>query len=338
LASITITEVARAAGVSIKTVSRVLNREPYVRHETRERVLKAVETLKYTPNAAARALAGSRSYLIGLFFDNPSPGYVSQVEFGAMSCCRNTGYHLLVEQLDGSDADVRRRVEALRQAVRMDGVILTPPVCDRPEVLDALDALAVPYVRIAPATDPDRAPRVFMDDRLAACKMTAELHRLGHERIAFISGPASHLAASRREEGYRAAMGVAGAPVRPEWVLSGDFSFRSGLELGEALLAGPERPTAIFAGNDDMALGVMAVAHRAHLAIPDAFSLVGFDDSPSAQVVWPQLTTVRQPVARMAFAAAEILIERRAHAKDDPIALKVDFEIVIRNSTAPPPG
>jgi LacI family transcriptional regulator len=335
LASITINEVAQAAGVSIKTVSRVLNREPYVRQETRERVLKAVERLRYTPNAAARALAGSRSYLIGLFFDNPSPGYVSQIEFGAMSCCRNTGYHLLVEQLDGAATDVRRRVEALRQTVRMDGVILTPPVCDRPEVLDVLDALSVPYVRIAPATDPDRAPRVFMDDRLAACKMTAQLHALGHRKIAFISGPPTHLAAARREEGFRAAMGIADIPIRPEWVRTGDFSFRSGMEQGQALLAGPERPTAIFAGNDDMALGVMTVAHRERLAIPDAFSLVGFDDSPSAEVVWPQLTTVRQPVARMAFAAAEMLIERRVHDADAPIALKVDFEIVTRNSTAP---
>lgn len=336
MASITIDDVAHRAGVSIKTVSRVLNREPHVRPATREKVLAAVETLKYRPNASARALAGSRSYLLGLFFDNPSPGYNGQIEQGAMSACRNGGYYLIVEHLPETGAALRERVAAFHDTVRMDGVILTPPLCDRTELLDALQAEGVPCVRVAPTIDLDRAPYVYMDDRRAAYEMTAYLQSLGHRDIAFISGPADHRAAGHRREGFEQAMADAGLAIAPGMIQEGAFSFLSGWACGERLLEGARRPTAIFAGNDDMALGVMAVANRLHIDIPGAVTLAGFDDSPGAQVVWPQLTTVRQPVAEMARVATEMLIG----AGDDIDASncrQMDFEIVVRQSSGPPP-
>jgi LacI family transcriptional regulator len=335
LPSVTIDDVAELAGVSIKTVSRVLNQEPHVRETTRDRVLQAAKQLDYTPNVSARALAGSRSYLIGLYYDNPSPGYVGQVEQGAMAACRPAGYHLIVEEMQEAGTPLRERIAAFHARVRPEGVILTPPLCDLPEVLEALDAAKASYVRIAPSRDLERSPYVYIDDRKAAQEMTLYLQALGHRDIAFIQGPPDHFAAARRCEGFLDAMASAGLPVRPERVQPGQFSFRSGSEAGERLLSSPDRPTAIFAGNDDMALGVMAVANRLHIEIPGDLSLVGFDDSPSAQVVWPQLTTVRQPAAEMAAVAAEMLIGRISPARGSRGRL-LDFKLVLRQSSGPP--
>ena len=131
MSSVTINDVAALAGVSIKTVSRVLNREAHVRPAMRERVLGAVKALNYTPNFAARALAGSRAYLLGLYYDNPSPGYISGVQLGAMNACKEAGYHLLVEQIEGEGPGSGDQLEVLLSTVKMDGLILSPPVCDR---------------------------------------------------------------------------------------------------------------------------------------------------------------------------------------------------------------
>jgi LacI family transcriptional regulator len=333
VASITIYDVAREAGVSMKTVSRVLNGEPHVRQALRERVHKAVETLNYKPNPSARALAGARTYLLGLYYNNPSPEYVSQIQYGVMQACRKAGYHLMVEEL--RTENVGAQVADLQETVRTDGVILSPPVCDDPEVLAALDARRVSYVRIAPAPDQpnDCRPRVSIDDWRAAYEMTAYLQSLGHRRIAFIAGPADHAAAARRCDGYRAAMQREGAGSGEEVaVVRGDFSFRSGQEQGEILLGATRRPTAIFAANDDMALGVMAAAQKLQVAVPSALSVAGFDDTPSAQVVWPQLTTVRQPITDMAATAAEMLIGL-ATGQEVELDRQLDFSLVVRGST-----
>ncbi|MGZ3272615.1 MAG: LacI family DNA-binding transcriptional regulator [Caulobacteraceae bacterium] len=332
MGSVTINDVAALAGVSTKTVSRVLNREPHVRPELRDRVAEAVRSLNYQPNVAARALAGSRAYLLGLCYDNPSPGYVSAVQVGALSACREAGYHLLIEQIDSQAG--ARQLEALLQAVKMDGLILSPPVCDRAALLDLLEARRMPFVRIAPAGQFDRGPYVHMDDRKAAYDMTRLLQDLGHRRIGFVRGPLDHSAAPLRQQGFLDAMGDGGLPVRPEWIVSGNFSFRSGVGAAERLLNLPDRPTAVFASNDDMALGVLAAASRMGLALPDQLSVAGFDDSPIAQVVWPQLTTIRQPVEAMARAAAGLLVEGLALA---PAGRLLDFELVVRGSTGPAP-
>jgi LacI family transcriptional regulator len=335
--SVTIDDVAALAGVSIKTVSRVLNREPHVRPVMRDKVLSAVQTLNYKPNFAARALAGSRAYLLGLYYDNPSPGYISGVQFGAMSACREAGYHLLVEQLDGESLGSLGLVEAMLSTVKTDGLILSPPVCDRSELLDILDSRRIPYVRIAPAGQFDRGPYVYMDDQRAAYEVTVHLQKLGHRRIGFIKGHAEHSATPLRYRGFRQAMEDAGMDIHPQWVQSGNFSFRSGVGAAERLLNLSDRPTAIFASNDDMALGVMAVANRMQLTLPKELSVAGFDDSPIAQVVWPQLTTIRQPVEKMAFEAASMLINGPRQSGEAKGRL-LDFELVVRDSTAPASG
>ncbi len=328
----TIYDVARVAEVSIKTVSRVLNGEPNVRPETRQRVIESAAALRYRPSLSARSLAGARSYLLGLLFDNPSPAYVADVQTGLTARCREAGYHLVVEPVSCDSPDVAGVVEALTGALRMDGLVLSPPVSDSSSVLDVLDRIAMPYVRIAPWLDVDRGARVEMDDRRAAYEMTGHLLQLGHRDIGFIRGHPGHGASRRRFEGYAQALAAQGVACKPDWAPQGDFSSASGVDCAQLLLERTDRPTAIFASNDDMALGVMMVAARMGVSVPDQLSVAGFDDSAAAKIVWPPLTTVRQPVVDMAYAAADLLLSRDADS-GRPRARLLDFDLVVRKST-----
>ena len=334
MASITINHVAEKAGVSIKTVSRVLNREPNVAESTRERVNAAVVALKYRPNISARSLAGSRSYLVGLLLDNPRPAYAIALQFGALRRCQEWGYHLLLDSLDSSAPEFQAQMESMLANVRTDGFILSPPLCDNEKILDFLERIGTPYVRIAPYRSINRAPSVNMDEAAAAFEMTTLLLKLGHTQIGFIKGHPDHGATHLRYGGYLSALRAAGVPLVPEWVKQGDFSARTGAECAEELLSEKHRPTAIFASNDEMALGVMMVANRLGLKAPHDLSICGFDDDPAATLVWPQLTTIRQPVAEMSDMAVQMLLSKDT----DLVTRLLEFEVVMRGSTGPAPS
>lgn len=335
---VSIQDVAALAGVSAKTVSRVINGEQHVRPEVREAVLSAVNALQYRPNPFARSLSSSRSYLLGLFIDDPSSGYAADVQLGALMRCRERSYHLAVEPVDVLAPDWIDRIRKTVADLRLDGAILTPPVCDRIELLDCLQAAALPYVRISPHGDLDRSGFVQMDDAAAARELTQHLLALGHSDIGFIKGDPNHSVSERRYEGFRAALRDAGAALAPGRVLEGDFSFRSGLEAGERMLAGPDRPTAVFASNDDMALGVFMTAVRYGISVPHQLSIVGFDDAPTARMAWPQLTTIRQPKAEMAAAAVDILTDPsyRSQAPAEAHGRLLAYELVVRGSSGRP--
>jgi LacI family transcriptional regulator len=350
MASVTIYDVAARAGVSIKTVSRVMNNEPNVRPAMRDRVLEAAEALDYSPNLSARSLAGSRSFVIAVFVDaaltidhwrsERGADYLSRIQLGATLQCRDAGYHLLIELIDHDAPRVRQEVAALLAALKPDGVILTPPSSDNETVLELLDKAGAPYVRLGPERE-GLGPRVHMDDVAAAREMTEHLASLGHRRIGFIVGEPRYGASQARRQGYLEAMQRLNLPVADAWVRQGDFTFQSGLEQGKALLALPERPTAIFASNDDMALGCLAAAAEAGVMIPGDVSVAGFDDSPSARFSRPQLTTVRQPVVEMASLATRLLISgqiKGATARSSPVDELLPFELIHRASTAPPPS
>jgi LacI family transcriptional regulator len=349
MASVTIYDVAARAGVSIKTVSRVMNKEPNVRPAMRDRVLQAAGDLGYSPNLSARSLAGSRSFVIAVFVDaaltidhwrsERGADYLSRIQLGATLECREAGYHLLIELIDHEGPQVRQEVAALLAALKPDGVILTPPSSDNAVVLELLDKAGTPYVRVGPERAEGLGPRVHMDDVAAAREMTEHLIGLGHRRIGFIVGEPRYGASEARREGYLAAMAAHDLPVSDGWVRQGDFTFQSGMAEAKALLALPDRPTAIFASNDDMALGCVAAIAEAGLMTPGDVSVAGFDDSPSARFSRPQLTTVRQPVAEMSSVAAKLLITRAKtnEPADRPQDLLLPFELIHRASTAPPP-
>jgi LacI family transcriptional regulator len=326
-------DVARHAGVSIKTVSRVLNREPNVTQQTRERVLSAVSELAYRPNIFARSLASEKSFLIGLLFDNPSASYVAGFQFGALARCREEGYHLIVEVFESGASDLGQRVLSLVRESALHGVILTPPLCDSPAVLEALTRAETPFVRVAPERPLPGARQVSIDDKQAAFDVADYLVRLGHRRIGFIRGHPGHGASYLRYDGFCAALKKGGIEPDPDLIVQGYFSYQSGMEAAEKLLSLPTRPTAIFASNDDMAAASLATAHKYNLRTPEDLSVAGFDDSLVAQVVWPRLTTCRQPISEMAEAAVSMLAQRGA---DGAMSRRLDHKLVVRESTAPP--
>lgn len=343
MAGATIYDVAARAGVSIKTVSRVVNREANVSRAMRERVEEAVVALGYRRSLSARALAGSNSTIIAALVDagltikhwksGRGNDYLSRLELGALMECRRAEYHLMVELVDHGSATLERDMLALLGSIRPAGVLLTPPNSDHSLVLDILDAAGVAYARISPEKDLGRGVAVRMDERQAAFDMTRHLIGLGHRRIAHVSGPAAYAASRLRREGYEQALRQAGIAQHAALLVEGDFTFASGIAGAEILLSG-ERPTAIFAANDDMALGVLQGAAAAGLSVPQDLSVAGFDDTPSALFSTPPLTTIRQPVAEMAAEATRRLVPpvNRLEPEEDSI-VTVPYELVVRGST-----
>jgi LacI family transcriptional regulator len=334
----TLDDVAALAEVSAKTVSRVVNAEPTVSEKTRERVLRAIELLDYKPNLGARMLAGDRSYLIGLFYDKPG-GYLTDFQSGAADRCRESGYHLMLESWDRDSPQLTRQVSTLLRQMRLDGVILLPPLSDDRLIGNTLRDASIPTVRIAPRDHTHDSPSIGIDDYLAARGLTAHLLGLGHRRIGFLLGKPGHGATEERYRGFTDEMRAHAAPVDVSLVETGNFIFSDGVACAQRLLSVANPPTAIFASNDDMAAAVISVAHKMGLELPTQLSVVGFDDAPIATMIWPLLTTVRQPVWTMARLAAELIIENSPRRLGWPSPLPhqtLDFELIVRDSTTAP--
>lgn len=328
----TIKDVSEIAGVSMKTVSRVLNKERYVSEKTRLRVERAVEQLNFTPSVAARILAGKRSYQIALIYDNHSPHYIHQIQTGVWARCVEEGVRLLAQPTDVASPNLAQEVGGLIDQTQVDGVILSSPVTDAPGALEELEARKIPYVRISPGTEHERSSSVSMDDVQAADDMTSHLIALGHRRIGFVIGHTNHTASDLRLYGYRRALDRAGLSFEPKYVRPGLFDFASGEAAADILLDLAVPPTAIFASNDDMAAGVLTVAHRRGISVPADLSVAGFDDTALASQLWPPLTTVRQPTRELAYAAASLLFD----AGGDIVHRRLPHELVLRASTAAP--
>lgn len=327
----TIRQVAIAAGVSVTTVSRVVNDEPYVRPDTRRKVEAAIAALGFRPSSAARALAGQRAFQIALIYDNPSPYYIQQIQSGVRGYCSERGYRVVFQDCNGTGPRLVEEIAELINETHLDGVILAPPVCDVAGVLDELARRQVRFVRMVPGDAPSEAPFVTMDDAAAAEEITDHLVALGHRDIGFIIGIPDHVASIRRRAGFRRALERHGIAADPARELQGLFSFDSGLECGRRLLKCTPRPTAVFASNDHMAAGVLSAAHELGLSVPGDVAVAGFDDSDFALLVWPQLTTVRQPLAELAYAGARLLLDDGAVSGE-----VLPYQLVPRASTQPP--
>jgi LacI family transcriptional regulator len=339
--TVTIEDVARAAGVSAMTVSRVINKKKNVRVETREFVLETIEQLKYTPNSAARNLAAGEATHIGLLYSNPSAAYLSQFLVGALNGARKAECHLVIEDCESEDPVEQAEAAQRFATAQVDGVILPPPLSESVSILTELAQAGTPVVTVAMGRLYRNALNVRIDDFAAGQQMTEYLLNLGHRRIALIKGHPEQIASAERERGYRAAMAAAGLADEMQ-MAQGYFTFRSGLAAAEELLDAAIQPTAIFASNDDMAAAAVSVAHRRGLDVPGDLSIVGFDDTAPATTVWPELTTIRQPVSTMADAALELLLaevrNRRGGSLPGRADLVLDHELIIRESSGPPPN
>jgi LacI family transcriptional regulator len=338
--AVTIHEVARHASVSPMTVSRVINGESNVRESTRQQVMEAVRALNYRPNPAARLLAGARDTRLALIYSNPSASYLSELLVGALDGSHRTAAQLVLDRWDNLKP-AQEKAAAQKLAEGITGVILPPPLCESKAIAAAFAAEGVPAVALATGKARDDVSCVRIDDFRAAREMTQHLIEQGHTRIAFIKGQPTQTASAQRLAGFEAAMEEAGHEVDPALVIQGYFTYKSGLEAAEKLLSRKRIPTAIFASNDDMAAAAISVAHRRGLDVPHDLSVVGFDDTPIATTVWPELTTIRQPIAAMAEAAINLLLQKIRRPKDRQFAQPIDhlvpFELVKRDSVAPPP-
>ncbi len=346
MARATIFDVAELAGVSIKTVSRVVNREPNVRASTRERVEKAVAELSYRPDQSARNLASHRSHLIGLVYDDPaayelpSAGYVISMQQGVLSACRSGLAELLIHPCNYRQKDVGAQLKSLIAETRPAGIIVAAPLSNMPKIVRAIEETGTPIVRISTGSKSGKQYSVATNDRDVCAEMTCYLASLGHKRIAFITGDPNHKAVAQRFTGYQDGLEQSGLKFSDRLVVAGDNSFGSGEACGEELLKRKNPPTAIFAANDDMAAGVVRVADRLGIEVPAQLSVAGFDDTALARQLYPSLTTIRQPLEEMAERAATMLLQGKcedadADAKGTEI---VPATIQIRESTGPAPG
>lgn len=330
-----IEDVAAHAGVSTKTVSRVLNGHPSVRATLRTRIEASIRTLNYVPNPSARSLAGNRSYLVALLYDNPTVGssYVMELIVGVLQACRGTPYNAVLHPFDAGE-DLATRIDGFVATHRPDALVLVPPHANNAKLLQRLDELDMRYSTISSKLRQSRIDIGF-DERRAAADIVEHLVSLGHRRIGHVTGLKGHGAHTWRLNGYRDALRKAGIAYDESLVVEGDFTFASGAAGARALLGRRRPPTAIFAANDDMACGVMREAYERGLAIPGHLSVCGFDGTPVSQLISPGLTTVCQPCRELGCQAVESVLQ----SIRDPAMrqqARVPYQVLLRASTAAP--
>jgi LacI family transcriptional regulator len=344
--AVTIKHVAADAGVSLQTVSRVINNEPNVRPEMKARIQNSIDRLGYVPSIAAQRMSGSRSYLILAINDRDrtiadwtarqGTDWVDQMLLGGMLKCAEHGYRMIFELVDTHNDHVERELLGAIAALQPDGVILTPPHSDNPQIVDLLAQQKIPFVRIGSIQNGAGIP-VSMDDAGSARRATQYLIDHGHRHIGFISGSKEYALSGWRVEGWRETMAAAGFETEG-LLVEGDFSYASGERAARALLESASRPTAIIASNDQMALATLEVARSLDLSLPSDLSLISFDNTPLVHFTQPPLTAVDQPIAATTSKAVELIIGAQK-GESAPTALTViSASICERDSVARPAG
>lgn len=333
----TLRSVAERAGVSTMTVSNVINGTGKVGEATRQRVREAIGATGYVPNIAARRLAGAAGTRVGLVFPDGRTPFLAEVLLATLEAATLRGSQLVVREGVGRDIDDARALLDQALDAGAEALVLVPPYAERLAEAAVLARFELPAVAFAAAGPMPGMHSVRIDNRAAADALASHLIELGHRQIGFITGPMDHADSLERLEGFRAAMRRHRLPVRAGMVVAGAFTFASGCEATDRLLALPRRPTAIIASNDDMAVGAQWAAQRAGLQLPAQLSVAGFDDTAAARRAWPPLTVIRQPIAGMATIALDLLMAALcAPEPPSPRDVVVPHELVVRASTCAP--
>lgn len=330
----TINDVARLASVSKKTVSRVINKSPLLSDKTRLHVEKVIQDIGYVPNPQARALALRRNFIIAVIHDNPNAQFLVNVQNGLLTGIAGTEFGLMVKPVDRNSPNIVTAIKEFLEQHRPYGVMLLPPISDNEELAQLCENFGTRYVRMASVELDTPEHMVTSNDRGAAQEAVEYLIEMGHKNIALIEGPKDFISTAERRAGYEQAMANAKLTIAPAMIAEGNYTYQSGLDVGLAILSRDERPTAIFVSNDEMATGVIIAARRLGIDIPNDLSIVGFDDTPMSNQVWPALTTVRWPIVDMSRAAAAKLIAGSGQAPDENTFLT--SVLVKRDSVAPP--
>lgn len=325
-------DVARRAGVSHQTVSRVLNGHLNVRESTRARVLAAIDELSYRRNSSARALATRRTHVLGVIaFDTTLYGPASTL-FGIEQAARGAGYFVSIVSLKAiTERSVSQALDHLAEQA-VDGLIVIAPQRQAVEALAGLPA-ELPVVVVEGGHAPDR-PVVCVDQEAGATAVTRHLLELGHQTVWHVAGPPDWLEAQARQAAWQAALVDAGAPVPA--VLPGDWSPRSGYEAGRTLSTSDE-VTAVFVANDQMALGLLRAFREAGIDVPGQVSVAGFDDIPEAAYFYPPLTTVRQDFAEVGRRSIALLLDQLSTGQAAAVRQVAPARLIVRASTAPAP-
>lgn len=334
--AITITDIARMAGVSKKSVSRVINDESGVSDETRARIQTIMKENGYRPNRGARALANAQSFLLALAYNNPNPSYVLDILSGMQSVAGPKGYEIVMHEVQGAGPDIKSDLISFMHRSGCDGIVLTPPLSELPSMIGAFHDRSWKVARIAGDDVDLQQPQARFDDRAAALAVGLHLLDLGHTRLAFIGGDETSGPTRRRLAGLRDAISIRGHSLRAGFIKFGDFTFASGFKKAGELLKRKEPPTAIFCANDQMAAGALHAVRESGKRVPNHVSIVGFDNSPLAQQVWPPLTSVSQPVERMAEGVTRLLIDAINKIPLTQGRLEFTHTLSERSSTAPP--
>jgi LacI family transcriptional regulator len=332
---VTIREVAEAAGVSIATVSRVLNGRDDVSAETRELVARVIREHGYTANRSARSLSAGTTGLVGVLLPLVFPAYFAQILAGAAEALHERDLRLLLSPTGGEHEREVSLIDRLMHGLT-DGALIVMPE-ESSEELRQLQEEGYRFVVVDPLVPLDeRIPSVSAAHTSGADQAMQHLLGLGHRRIAVITGPNGWVATEDRRRGYHAAHAAAGILPDPELELEGNFEIDGGLKAAGQLLDLPEPPTAIFAFNDNIAIGVLQAARERGLDVPGDLSVVGFDDVEHATIVTPKLTTVRQPLAEMGRTAVSLLTRLLERKRFETLHVELSTRLVVRDSTAPP--
>lgn len=305
----TISDVARISGVSKKTVSRVINRSPLLKEATRTKVEEVIAELGYVPNPQARGLALRRNFLIGLLHDNPNAQMVLNFQEGILETIRDTEFALVVRPVDRHSPKMLDDVRTFLEKQRLYGVLILPPISEDDALASLCEELGCSYVRMGSGTLDIKEHLVESNDREAVARAVDHLVEHGHKRIGFIAGPEGFRSAEERYQGFLDGMKAHGMDHSGDLFARGNYTFDTGISAAQRLLENHDRPTAIFASNDEMAAGALHTARQQGLVVPDDLSLMGFDDTAIAAQIWPPMTTVRWPIVAMARAAAKKLID-----------------------------
>jgi LacI family transcriptional regulator len=335
----TINDVAKMAGVSIKTVSRVINNEPSVRQLTRDKVQSAVTELNYQPNLAARNLAGTNSFSVAYIYDNPNAYYVIDTQEGILSACKKQGFELLIHPCSSQKENITEEIISMVKQARIAGLILTPPFSEMPDFVKRMLELKVKVVRIMSGdVAPDElTPCIMINDREASQTITQHLIDLGHKKIGFLAGDAEHMSTIERYKGYRRALKANDIDFDKELVVEGKYSFESGVQGAKKLMSPEstkEHPSAIFSCNDEIAAGALFAARLMNTDIPEKLSIVGFENSPFSRQTWPKMTTADQPNKEIAENAANLLINQIRKQQNNNVMCQYVPQLVIRDSTS----
>lgn len=346
----TMKDVALMAGVSIKTVSRIINNEFNGKSAIQDKVQQAIKQLNFHPSKAAQRLAGNKAFSIGLAYHNPNAYYVVDLQEGLLNCCNQQGHELFIlpcALLPNSSNNNSNAQYVLEQAFinlvirsQLSGVVLTPPYSENAYIKTKLLERHIPFVAIVSGklearviNEQEHINYIFLNDEKAAEQINCHLLQSGHQRIAYIGGNINHDSSKNRRLGYQQALTSYGLEQDEQLIFEGEFSFAFGVQSAKKLLQLSQPPSAIFAGNDEIAAGAIFAAQQLGIQVPEQLSIVGFENSPFSRQTFPALTTLNIPTVKMANKAGKMLIDKLNGVETVIKSIEFDPKIILRESS-----